>query len=145
MVQDTTECKRAEADRRESKERFRSVLATVPDLIFVLDAEGRYRHIFTAGPELLVKPADVLLGQSNHDVLPPDDARSIAEAHAGRLTAEANPEGAASSGCSCPPPGTAGPDRPGHDTRYLYCSATQHTQNAVPCSRYGCGTDCFRR
>ena len=77
MVQDVTERKRAEADRRESEERFRSVLAAVPDLIFVLDAEGRYRHIFTAEPEMLVKPTDVLLGQSIHDVLPPNDAQSI--------------------------------------------------------------------
>jgi PAS domain S-box-containing protein len=62
---------------RESEEKFRAVLAAVPDLMIVLDAEGRYRDIFTAAPDLLIAPADQLLGKTIHEVMPEKNAQQI--------------------------------------------------------------------
>lgn len=65
---------------RDSEERLRSVLAAMPDLIFVLDADGRYRQIFTSQTELLVRPRRELLGQTLRDVLAPDAAERLQRA-----------------------------------------------------------------
>ena len=62
---------------QESEEKFRAVLAAVPDLMIVLNAEGRYRDIFTANPDLLIAPADQLLGKTIHEVMPEKDAQQI--------------------------------------------------------------------
>jgi PAS domain S-box-containing protein len=76
-TEDITQRKQAENELRESRERFRAVLEAVPDLMLVLDAEGRYREIFTADSDLLYAPAEELLNKSIHDVLPNEDARQI--------------------------------------------------------------------
>ena len=70
---------RDEAERtlRDSEATFRSVLTAVPDIIFVLNGQGFYRHIYTADPELLYSPADTLLGNSIHDVLPSEVASEV--------------------------------------------------------------------
>ncbi len=79
FLRDITKRKQAENELRESEERFRAVLEAVPDLMIVSDAEGRYREIFTANSDLLYAPADQLLNNKIHDVLPPEDAQQIQE------------------------------------------------------------------
>ncbi len=74
---DITANKRAEDALRQSEQRFRSVLAAVPDLILILDAHGRYQHIFTADHELLAHPPEQLLGRLVRDVLAEESARSV--------------------------------------------------------------------
>ena len=69
--------KQAEESLRESEEKFRAVLAAVPDLMIVLDADGRYRDIFTADPDLLIAPADQLLGKMIHEMMPEKNAQQI--------------------------------------------------------------------
>jgi PAS domain S-box-containing protein len=76
---DVTDRKQAENELRESEVRFRAVLEAVPDLMIVLDAEGRYREVFTSDSDLLYAPADQLLDKTIHDVLPPEDAQQIQE------------------------------------------------------------------
>jgi PAS domain S-box-containing protein len=79
FARDITSRKQAENELRESEERFRAVLEAVPDLMIVSDAEGRYREIFTANSDLLYAPADQLLNNKIHDVLPPEDAQQMQE------------------------------------------------------------------
>ena len=69
--------RRAESEKKRTEEFLESVLSAVPDVILVLDAQGRYREIYTGGGELLFRPAEDLLGKSIHDVLPEDSARSV--------------------------------------------------------------------
>ena len=76
-AEDITERKQAEHKLQKSEEKFRAVLNAVPDLMIVLDAEGRYRDIFTADPGLLIVPADQLLGKTIHDVMPEKNAQQI--------------------------------------------------------------------
>ena len=53
LEKEVVKCKEMEEALRQSEEKFRAVLAAVPDLMIVLDAEGRYRDVFTADPDLL--------------------------------------------------------------------------------------------
>lgn len=76
-VHDITQRKEAEEALNRSEMQLRTVLAAMPDLLMVLDAEGRYRHIFTAEPGLLIRPPDELLGRTIHDVIEPAAAKEI--------------------------------------------------------------------
>jgi len=69
----------AESEKRlrESEETLRAVLDAVPDLMLVLDADGRYRDIFTSDPALLLAPASSLLGKTIHEVMSTEDAGRI--------------------------------------------------------------------
>ena len=68
---------RSEEALRASEEKFRAVLNAVPDLMVILDAEGRYRDIFTADPNLLLARADQLYGKTIHEVMPETNAQQI--------------------------------------------------------------------
>ncbi|NIP26472.1 MAG: PAS domain S-box protein, partial [Phycisphaerae bacterium] len=91
FARDITSRKQAENELRESEARFRAVLEAVPDLMLVLDAEGRYRETFTSDSDLLYAHADQLLDKSVHDVLPPEDAQQIQEI-IDRVLAEGEPQ-----------------------------------------------------
>jgi PAS domain S-box-containing protein len=78
-VYDITERKQAEDVLKQSEQRFRAVLEAVPDLMLILDAEGRYREVFTSDSDLLYAPTDQLLDKTIYDVLPPEDAQQIQE------------------------------------------------------------------
>ena len=72
--------RRVEQALKDSEEKFRTVVSAVPDLMIMLDTVGRYREIFTTDPDLLVSPADQLLGKTIHEVLPERVARLIQKA-----------------------------------------------------------------
>jgi PAS domain S-box-containing protein len=77
FFRDVTKRKQAENELKDSEERFRAVLEAVPDLMLILDAEGRYRDIFTADSDLLYAPVEELLNKTIHDVLPQEDSQQI--------------------------------------------------------------------
>ncbi len=54
-----------------------AILEALPDIVFILDAQGTYRHIFTGRSNLLAAPEQSLLGRSIHDALPADAAAGI--------------------------------------------------------------------
>ncbi|PPE70374.1 PAS domain S-box protein [Caldimonas thermodepolymerans] len=60
-----------EAQLRESEARTAAVLQSLPDLWFVLDAEGRYVQCGTAAQHLLHMPFEQMRGASLEEVLPP--------------------------------------------------------------------------
>ncbi len=74
---DAARHRRSERELRLAKDQLRSLLEAVPDVMIVLDAEGRYWKIYTSQPQQLVGPADALLGRTIHEVLPPEDAASL--------------------------------------------------------------------
>lgn len=65
------ERRRADDALRQSERRHRALLEALPDLLFVLGRDGRYKAVHAARPETLAAPRETLLGTSVPEVLPP--------------------------------------------------------------------------
>ncbi len=74
MIADITDRKRMETRLRDSEARLRAVIGAIPDLLFVMDEEGRYIEVLTAHESLLCASADTLRGRLMHDILPAEAA-----------------------------------------------------------------------
>jgi two-component system cell cycle sensor histidine kinase/response regulator CckA len=61
---------------RSNEERFRSLLAAIPDLMFVFDADGYIHEVFPLEHELLLHAPEQVLGRNVFDVLPPAVAQA---------------------------------------------------------------------
>lgn len=73
---DVTELRLRESEALETAGRFEAIMAALPDLLFEIDASGRYTG-FVAGPEHLRIPyAGTLAGRSVEEVLPPEVAKT---------------------------------------------------------------------
>lgn len=70
IARDVTERKRVEADLQASESELRALFAAMPDVIMVLDAEGRYLKIAPTNPRLLYRPSSELMGKTLHEVFP---------------------------------------------------------------------------
>src|SRR5687768_10487515 len=64
------------AELAASESRVRAIVNALPDLVFVLDAEGRYLEIVTADERRLYRAESELVGRRVHDVLPEPVAAS---------------------------------------------------------------------
>lgn len=60
-----------------SENRLRTVLNSLPDLIFIYDNEGRYQDYYVKDPSLLVAPLEGCLGKNVRDLLPDDLAQKV--------------------------------------------------------------------
>jgi PAS domain S-box-containing protein len=58
------------AELARSESRVRAIVNALPDLLFVIDTEGRYLEIVTDDPRLLYRDAADMIGRRFHDVLP---------------------------------------------------------------------------
>ena len=58
---------------------MRALLASMDDVILILDRDGRYIEIVPTNPQLLYRPAEGLVGRYIRDVFPPDEARLFRE------------------------------------------------------------------
>jgi PAS domain S-box-containing protein len=63
---------RAEQQLQETGERLRSILASMDDLVFVLDTEHRIVDVYYRDPHRLMMPPDEFLGKTCREVLPPE-------------------------------------------------------------------------
>jgi PAS domain S-box-containing protein len=68
------ERKRTEAKLHASEAEMRVLFAAMADLIFVVDAEGRYHKITTTNPTLLCRPPDEIIGKTLHELFSPTQA-----------------------------------------------------------------------
>lgn len=57
-------------ETQNTQKRSKAILDTIPDLIFIVDREGKYRDYQTAFPEKLFKPPEEFLGRSFSEILP---------------------------------------------------------------------------
>lgn len=61
---------------KQSFEFTESVINAIPDLLFEVDANGRYLNVWTQSPELLAAQKEALLGNTINDVLTPEAAET---------------------------------------------------------------------
>lgn len=72
---DITERKRAEEELRESESFITSVVENLPNMIFVKDAKDlKFVRFNKAGEDLLGYPREVLIGKSDYEMFPKDEA-----------------------------------------------------------------------
>jgi diguanylate cyclase (GGDEF)-like protein/PAS domain S-box-containing protein len=77
-VVDVTERKRAEDDLRRTREFLDTVIENIPVMLFAKEArEHRYVLINRAGEELLGIPREELIGKTDSDLFPPEEAESF--------------------------------------------------------------------
>ena len=62
--------RRAEAALRQSEMRNSAMLRALPDLVFVIDRDGRYLDYHTRDQKLLFVPPDVFMGHTIREVMP---------------------------------------------------------------------------
>jgi len=65
------------ADLERSENRLAAILNALPDLVFVVDREGRYLEILTSKEDLLYRAATEMKGRRFHDILP----QPVADSH----------------------------------------------------------------
>ncbi len=72
--------RRSEATVRESEARLRQVIDLVPHFIFAKDQEGRFILVNRASAEAYGTPIDDLLGKTDADFVPPEQAQQFRKA-----------------------------------------------------------------
>jgi PAS domain S-box-containing protein len=86
MVTDITQRRQADEALRESEATNRALLAALPDLLFRVDASGRYLY-FKGPPDIpLLVPPEKFLGRTMREVLPPEIAETCMKALAAALS-----------------------------------------------------------
>lgn len=60
-----------------SENRLRTVLSSLPDLIFIYDHEGRYQDYYVKDQSLLIAPLEGCIGKKVSDLLPPGLAQLV--------------------------------------------------------------------
>ncbi len=89
MLMDITQQKDTEAALRQSKALFKSVLENMPAMVFVKDAQQlRFELLNRQGELLLGRPRDDLLGKSDRDFFPPEQAAAFQDADRKVLASE---------------------------------------------------------
>jgi len=73
-VRDVTDIMRTKQALTDSKERLRAFSNALPDIAFILDEDGRYVEVLSAGEHLPYKSTADLQGRLLHDVLSQEDA-----------------------------------------------------------------------
>jgi PAS domain S-box-containing protein len=74
---DITERKRMELALAASEAELRALLASMNDVVLVIDRNGVYRKIAPTNPDLLYKPPEELLGKTLQDVFPVEQAETF--------------------------------------------------------------------
>lgn len=73
---DITALREAEEALRKSEAELRTLFASMKDVVFVVDGEGRYLEVAPTDPTLLYRPPHVLLGRTLYEIFPKDQADS---------------------------------------------------------------------
>lgn len=76
-ARDITENRQMENELREIEERFRSIVATLPDILIFLNKEGEYIKIWTGEEENLVASRKELIGRNFREFLPKNVADKV--------------------------------------------------------------------
>jgi PAS domain S-box-containing protein len=80
VIRDVTERRHAEEALRTSTARLGALIEALPDIAFIMDADGRYREVLAPRTDLMVAPADAVIGRRLAEVLPPEVAAPLTDA-----------------------------------------------------------------
>ena len=80
MARDITGRKQAEQALQQLADDLGATLQAIPDLMFEMDAQGRYLKVKALNEALLAAPRDQLFGRTVEDVLPADAAAVVMQA-----------------------------------------------------------------
>lgn len=80
IARDITERKHEEQALRRLADDLNATLQAIPDLMFELDAQGRYVKVKTMNDTLLAAPSEELVGRTVRDALPAEAAATVLEA-----------------------------------------------------------------
>ncbi|NHI82711.1 MAG: PAS domain S-box protein [Candidatus Thorarchaeota archaeon] len=80
VIADITDRVRAEDELRKSEERYRTIIQSLEDVVFVYDSHNKYAQVYVSERSLALEPAEELLGRPIEEVLPPDIAEMHTEA-----------------------------------------------------------------
>ncbi|HZF51555.1 MAG TPA: PAS domain-containing protein [Polyangiaceae bacterium] len=83
ITADITARRRAEASLRESQTLLQAILDNSPNLIVVTDREGRFLLLNREAARAAGRPEKDLLGKTNYDVFPSEEAAAIVARHDG--------------------------------------------------------------
>ncbi|MEJ2503422.1 MAG: response regulator, partial [Gemmatimonadota bacterium] len=72
IARDITSEKEVEAEHRRSRGELAAMFEALPDLVLVVDHEGRYIRIASGDPDQLYRPEPFLTGRTFHEVFPRD-------------------------------------------------------------------------
>jgi two-component system cell cycle sensor histidine kinase/response regulator CckA len=89
-IEEITERKRAVESLTRSEAEMRALFAAMTDVIFVLDAEGRYLRIAPTDPTFLYEASAQMIGKTLHEVFPKAEADLFLK-HICRALAEGKP------------------------------------------------------
>lgn len=90
ISRDITDRKQAEETLRRMADDLSATLQAIPDLMFEMDAEGRYLKARSMNAALLAAPREHLAGRTVHQVLPPEAAATVMQALAAAARAGAD-------------------------------------------------------
>lgn len=74
LLRDVEDRMATEQALKESAARLHAIAYAIPDVLLVLDAQGRYVEVLSPDESALAAPAPQLLGRRLHEVLPPPQA-----------------------------------------------------------------------
>lgn len=77
LLKDIGQRQHTERDLQFSEARLRAIAGALPDLLMVLDEDGRYLEVIAPDPQLLRLPVGALLGKRLHEVLALSQAESL--------------------------------------------------------------------
>jgi|GEM_PF-877046 len=80
LIHDVTDRVRAVEGLRDTTNRLTALINTLPDLVMVLDSDGRHQEIISHKDHLLVRPASAVIGRTVNEVLTRETADQIQHA-----------------------------------------------------------------
>jgi PAS domain S-box-containing protein len=80
IVRDMSQQRETEERLRQSETQLRAILAALPDLVFVTDANDCFREVHSSRPEVLIAPHETLMGRSIAEVIPQPLANRLMQA-----------------------------------------------------------------
>ena len=83
---------RSAIDARVAREnRYKAIVSAIPYMLFRINGDLRFVDVYARNPDVLLKPADQIIGKKVSDVLPPDIA-ALTEERARRTFKTSLPE-----------------------------------------------------